>query len=117
MVESSRYCYEDFDSFDEKAAKKNLRPVILEPMRAARKEMELLSDWTKESISTLIEDIASRHNLNMGKLGQPIRVAITGGPVSPPIDTTVWLVGRERTLRRMDKAIEFISRRAAEAAG
>ena len=117
MVESSRYCYEDFDSFDEKAAKKNLRPVILEPMRAARKEMELLSDWTTESISTLIEDIASRHNLNMGKLGQPIRVAITGGPVSPPIDTTVWLVGRERTLRRLDKAIEFISRRAAEAAG
>jgi glutamyl-tRNA synthetase len=117
MVESSRYCYEDFDSFDEKAAKKNLRPVILEPMREAREEMARLSDWTKESISNLIEEVAGRHNLNMGKLGQPIRVAVTGGPVSPPIDMTVWLVGRDKALRRMDKAIEFITRRAAEAAG
>jgi len=115
MAEVSRYCYEDFDEFDPKAAKKNLRPVVLEPMRAARDELEGLADWTRENIAKLIEDVAGRYEINMGKLGQPIRVAVTGGPVSPPIDTTVWLVGRERTLRRMDAAIEFIERRAAEA--
>ncbi len=51
----------------------------------------------------------------MGKLGQPIRVAITGGSVSPPIDVTVALVGRERTLARLDKAIELIRARAENA--
>jgi glutamyl-tRNA synthetase len=52
----------------------------------------------------------------MGKLGQPIRVAVTGGPVSPPIDVTVWLVGRERALKRLDAAIQLIEERA-QAAG
>jgi glutamyl-tRNA synthetase len=53
----------------------------------------------------------------MGKLGQPIRVAVTGGSVSPPIDVTVWLVGRERTLKRLDDAIIMIEERAAASEG
>ena len=51
--------------------------------------------------------------LNMGKLGQPIRFAVTGGSVSPPIDVTVCLVGRERVLSRLDHALEIIEARAA----
>jgi glutamyl-tRNA synthetase len=115
MADSSRYCYEDFDEIDAKAAKKNLRPVILEPMVAARHQFESLPAWTRDDIAKAIDEVAGSFDLNMGKLGQPIRVAVTGGPVSPPIDTTLWLVGRERTLRRMDAAIEFIRRRAEEA--
>jgi glutamyl-tRNA synthetase len=116
MVSSSRYCFEDFDQIDPKAAKKNLRPVILEPMTAARAALEALHEWTKEGIASTIEDVAASFELNMGKLGQPIRVAVTGGPVSPPIDVTVWLVGRERTLKRLDAAIQLIQERV-QAAG
>ena len=101
---------------DPKAAKKNLRPVILEPMKAARAALEALPEWTKEGIAQTIEDVAASFELNMGKLGQPIRVAVTGGPVSPPIDVTVWLVGRERALKRLDTAIQLIEERA-QAAG
>jgi glutamyl-tRNA synthetase len=117
MVATSRYCYEDFDEIDAKAAKKNLRPVILEPMRAAREALADLDDWTKEGIAAAIEEVAARFELNLGKLGQPIRVAVTGGPVSPPIDVTVFLVGRERALRRLDEAVAIIERRAAESRG
>jgi glutamyl-tRNA synthetase len=112
MVASSRYCYEDFGEIDPKAAKKNLRPVVLEPMQSARAALEALPEWSKESIAQTIEDVAASFELNMGKLGQPIRVAVTGGPVSPPIDMTVWLVGRERTLKRLERAIQFIEERA-----
>ena len=49
----------------------------------------------------------------MGKLGQPIRVAVTSGPVSPPIDVTVWLVGQRRTIERLDHALGLIEARAA----
>ena len=112
MVASSRYCYEDFDQIDPKAAKKNLRPVILEPMKAARAALEALPEWTKRGISQTIEDVAASFELNMGKLGQPVRVAVTGGPVSPPIDVTVWLVGRERALKRLETAIQLIEERA-----
>ena len=117
MVATSRYCYEDFDEIDAKAAKKNLRPVILGPMKAARAALGELPDWTTEDIARTIEDIAASFEINMGKLGQPIRVAVTGGPVSPPIDVTVWLVGRDKALRRLDDAIAIIERRAADAGG
>jgi len=115
MAESARYCYEDFADFDAKAAKKNLRPVILEPLRAVRDVFANLADWSTDEISVAIAEVAQRFELNMGKVGQPIRVAITGGAVSPPIDVTVWLVGQERALERLDKAIAFVEARAAGA--
>jgi len=115
MVASSRYCYENFSEFDEKAAKKNLRPVILEPLKSVRQAFADLVDWSRESIAATIERVAGQYELNMGKLGQPIRVSVTGGAVSPPIDTTVWLVGKERSLERLDRAIEYIVQRAAQA--
>lgn len=113
MAASARYCYADFDAIDAGAAKKNLRPVILEPLVAVRERLAELAEWSKESIAMAIESVAGSFNINMGKVGQPIRVAVTGGSVSPPIDVTVWLVGRERTLQRLDRAIEFVQLRAA----
>ena len=113
MVASSRYCFEDFDEIDARAAKKNLRPVVLEPLRAIRQRLAGLPEWTKSGIAESIEQVAAEFELNMGKLGQPVRVAVTGGAVSPPIDVTVWLVGRDRALARLDRAIAAVEERAA----
>ncbi len=115
MVESSRYCYEDFAEPDAAAAKKYLRPVILEPLMTARKQLEALQEWEEVGIARAIESSASIHEINMGKLGQPIRVAVTGRGVSPPIDVTLALVGRNRTLMRLDNAIKLIEQRVANA--
>jgi len=115
MAESARCCYADFDEIEPKAAKKHLRPVILSAMEDIRRRFVDLAEWQAAELSVAIEDCAAAHEINMGKLGQPIRVAITGGSVSPPIDVTVALVGRERTLARLDKAIEFIRARAENA--
>lgn len=113
MAASARYCYEDFDVIDQKAAKKHLRPVILEPLRAVRARLATLTHWGKTQINEAIKEVAEEYEIGMGKLGQPLRVAVTGGPVSPPIDATLWLVGRDRTLARVDQAIVLIENRAA----
>lgn len=113
MAASARFCYAEFDEIEPKAAKKHLRPVILAAMEDIRRRFADLAEWRAAELSTTIEGCASAHEINMGKLGQPIRVAITGGSVSPPIDVTLALVGRERTLARLDKAIELIRARAA----
>jgi len=113
MAASARYCYEDFDVIDAKSAKKHLRPVILEPIRSARERLAGLSHWGQTAIAEAIEEVAADYEINMGKLGQPIRVAVTGGPVSPPIDVTLWLVGQQRTISRLDHAISLIEARAA----
>lgn len=115
MAASARFCYEDFEDIDAKSAKKHLRPVILEPLSAARDRLARLEHWGTTAISEAIGQAADDYDLNLGKLGQPIRVAVTGGPVSPPIDVTLWLVGKERTLARLDRAIGMIEERAAAA--
>jgi len=113
MAESARYCYEDFTAIEANAAKKNLRPVILEPLKAVRERLAALPVWTRGAIAAAIEETAASFNLNLGKIGQPIRVAVTGGAVSPPIDVTVWLVGQQRAIQRLDHAVELVSARAA----
>jgi len=112
MVASSRYCYEDFEEIDAKAAKKNLRPVIQEALQAARDGLAALPEWSNEAIAETIENAAASFDINMGKLGQPIRVSVTGGSVSPPIDVTLCLVGQKRTIERLDDALQLIAKRA-----
>jgi glutamyl-tRNA synthetase len=113
MASSARYCYEDFEVFDEKSAKKHLRPVILEPLISVTQKLAGLGHWGQTTIHEAIEEVAKDYDISLGKLGQPIRVAVTSGPVSPPIDVTLWLVGQGRTVARLEKAIEYIEARAA----
>ncbi len=112
MAASARYCYEDFADFDEKSAKKNLRPVIAEPLSACAERLKALASWDAESITSAIAETAEDFEIKLGKLGQPLRVAVTGGPVSPPIDVTLALVGRDKSLERIDRALQFIARRS-----
>lgn len=113
MAESARYCFEDFDEIEPTAAKKNLRLAVLEPLRDVTNRFSNLDDWKPKFLSQAIEESAATYELKMGRLGQPIRVAVTGGAVSPPIDVTLALIGRDRSLGRLQNAIKFIERRAA----
>ncbi|MEE8321475.1 MAG: glutamate--tRNA ligase [Gammaproteobacteria bacterium] len=113
MADQSYCFYSDFDSFDESAAKKHLRPVILVPLESLREQLFELKDWNSGGIHCVIQDVAEKFDLKMGKIAQPLRVAVTGGAVSPSIDDTLWMVGKQRSLARMDRAIEYIRDRAA----
>ena len=112
MARSSSYCFEDFDEIDEKAAKKHLRPVILDPLTDAYNRFENIKDWTLKNIDTAINETVDKFKINMGKLGQPIRVAITGSSMSPSINITIKLIGKDRVLKRLEKAISIVKKRA-----
>ena len=114
MVEVSRYFYEDFSEFDADAAKKHLRPVALEPLQAVAAKLEALSDWSVTAIHNAINTTAEQLGVGMGKIGMPLRVAVTGGGNSPALDITLALIGKARTLARLAKAIQFVEQRAAE---
>ena len=73
-----------------------------------RQRFSDLPRWTQEAVHEAITHVAARFELKLGQLAQPLRVALTGGSVSPPIDTTVWLMGRERSLLRIAKAIAYV---------
>jgi glutamyl-tRNA synthetase len=82
-------------------------------MITARDRLAALEHWGQTAIHEVIEQVAVDYDINMGKLGQPVRVAVTSGPVSPPIDVTLWLVGQDRTVSRLGDAIEYIEARRA----
>ena len=116
LVEMAQGCvcfYKPFDEFDADAAKKHLRPVVQEPLQALRERIAALEPWTAESIHTAINETAEQFDLKMGKIGMPLRVAVTGGGVSPSIDVTMALIGKERCLQGIDKALGFIEQRSA----
>ena len=111
MAEQSRFFYEEFAEYDETAAKKHLRPVALAPLRQVRETLAGLDAWDRESIHAAIDAAAEQQAVKFGKIAQPLRVAVTGGAVSPSIDVTLELLGRDRTLVRLERALELVERR------
>ena len=111
MAVNSRFFYQDFAAFEEKAAKKNLKAGARESLQQLRDGLVALEPWNAEAIHALVESVAEQLELKMGKVAQPLRVAVCGGAVSPPIDITVQLIGRERCLKRIDMALAYIDAR------
>ncbi|MDM8548146.1 glutamate--tRNA ligase [Candidatus Venteria ishoeyi] len=101
MAENSHFFYRDTLEYVEKPTKKNLKPTIIEPLTALTEKLEQLQTWQAEPIHECIIQTAEAFELKLGKLAQPLRVAVTGGAISPPIDVTVELIGRERSLQRL----------------
>ena len=118
MCELSKYFYQDFDKIDDKAAKQHLRPVVLEPFKALLEQLKTINDndWLAENLSQAVRIICEQLDLKMGKLAQPLRVAITGGSVSPSIDITLQLIGKSRVVARIEHAIILIEKRMAQSA-
>ncbi|MGB5438965.1 MAG: glutamate--tRNA ligase [Gammaproteobacteria bacterium] len=114
MATISEFFYRDFDEFDAKSAKKNLKTAAREPLERLRGALETLDDWQPEPLHQLVKDVAGALELNLGKVAQPLRVALAGRAASPGIDVTLYLVGREACLRRIDRALEYIAQREAE---
>lgn len=103
MAERSRYFYEEVLMTEEL---ENYFPVELTPaLEQVRDKLSSLPEWSKEAIHGVLSDGAESYGLKLGKLAQPIRVAMTGGTVSPPIDITIQLIGRERAVQRLNQAM------------
>ncbi len=114
MAEISAFFYRDFPEYDEVAAKKNLRPVAMEPLTLIRKVLAELAEWTPENLHLAVIHVAESLGLKLGKVAQPLRVAIAGRAASPGIDVTLHLVGRDACLRRIDRALDYIGKRMEE---
>ena len=116
LVEMAEQCvifYREFDDFDEGAAKKHLRPVVREPMQALKDKFSALADWQASAIEQVITGIGEQFELKMAKIGMPLRVAVTGTSMSPSIGVTMQLIGKDRCLRGIDKALKYIEERGA----
>ena len=112
MAGKSRFAYEEYGEFDERAAKKHLRPVALEPLEAVRARLHALPGWEPATLHAAVAECAEALSLNLGKVAQPLRVALTGAAASPSIELTLQMVGRDASLSRIDRAIAYVRNRS-----
>jgi glutamyl-tRNA synthetase len=113
MAEISAFFYRDFDAYEETSARKHLRPVAREPLEMVRQVLAAIDDWQPEILHQAVVDVAAELGLGLGKVAQPLRVAVVGRAASPGIDITLHLVGRDACLRRIDRALNHIAQSAA----
>jgi glutamyl-tRNA synthetase len=111
LAEISRYFYEDYADFDEKAAKKHLRPVAKAPLNLVRDKLSALTEWRADTIQDAIQASADTLEVGMGKVGMPLRVAVTGGGNSPSLDVTLELLTQKQVIARIDRGLDYIENR------
>jgi glutamyl-tRNA synthetase len=111
LAEISVYFYQEYDDFDAKAAKKHLRPVAKEALVLVQTKLATLDDWNPETIHDAINQTAEELNVGMGKVGMPLRVAVTGAGNSPSLDVTLNLLKPVQIEQRINKALKYIANR------
>jgi glutamyl-tRNA synthetase len=104
MAENSVFFFKDVTEYEPKAAAKNLTVETAPILAAAHAKLGALPEWQAPAIHTAIMAVAEERSVGLGKVAQPVRVAVSGGTVSPPIDVTLEILGREETLRRLERA-------------
>jgi glutamyl-tRNA synthetase len=112
MAHNSVFFFRDFAQYEEKAARKNLTAEAAISLRSLTDAFTALADWNAGSIHAAIDAVANLQGVGLGKVAQPLRVAVAGGPVSPPIDVTIELLGRHTTSARIERAIGWIDTHA-----
>ncbi len=108
MAEKSRYFYVDVE-YNQDAVKKAVTPDVMPALTMIRDGVAALSDWNKEAIHQVILDTAEKLELKLGKVAQPIRVAMTGDTVSPPLDITLFLLGKEKVVQRLNTILTGVA--------
>jgi len=109
MAANSTYFFRDVTAYDEKAAAKNLTAETAPILAAVQSELATLPEWRAPAIHEAVMSVAARQGVGLGKVAQPVRVAVSGGTVSPPIDVTLEIIGREAAQQRLGRAIAFIT--------
>lgn len=114
MAEVSRYFYEEYEDYEPKAAKKWFKDNSVEALERSMANLVNVTDWDVENIEKAFKSVAEDMQVGLGKVGMPLRLAITGCGVSPEMGITMKLVGKERSISRIQKTITYLKAKKAE---
>ncbi len=105
MAERAAVWFRPLEHYDEAAVAKHLNAAAEAPLAEARERFARLEAWTADSVGAALHETAEALGIGMGKVAQPLRVAITGTQVSPDISHTVYLAGQGEAVKRIDAAL------------
>ena len=105
MATNAEFFFSPRVKFDEKAADKFLNREISRPLERVRESIARVDPFIPDGVKAAFDEVLKAEGIKLGKLAQPVRVAVTGSTVSPGIFETLCLLGKERSLERIDKAL------------
>ena len=106
MALNSVFFFRAPTTYDEKAVRKHVTPEALTLLSDALQELAQLQDWSATAIHQLISNFSAARGVSLGKLAQPMRLAVCGGTVSPPIDATLAILGKLESQSRLARALD-----------
>jgi glutamyl-tRNA synthetase len=112
MAQQALFYYIEDITYEEKAAHKFLKPAALEPIRVLIDQLASLETFSEENLETAFKAVMEETGLKLGKIAQPVRVALTGRTASPGIFEITSILGKERVIARLKKAIRFIEEKS-----
>ncbi len=112
MAERAVVWYQPLTHYDEAAVAKQFVPAAVLPLQTIREALANLSEWSPAAIHAAMQSTGEKLGVGLGKIGPALRVAITGSQQSPSIDHTVYLAGRDEALKRIDVALDMLSKQA-----
>jgi glutamyl-tRNA synthetase len=110
MAQKSTFFLTELQGYEEKAAKKDLTSEAVRPLTVVLEKLTALTDWRAAAIHDIVNLTAAELQLGLGKVAQPIRVAVSGTSVSPPLDVTLEVLGRATSLARLQRALDYAAR-------
>jgi glutamyl-tRNA synthetase len=109
MAEGARFLATDQIPYEEKAVAKHMRPEALPPLVDLHDRLAAIDEWTEGALEAAFDEVRARHDdLPVGRLAQPVRIAITGRAASPGIFETLAVLGKRRAVGRIAEAIHFL---------
>ncbi len=114
MAEAAVYFYQAPSGYDEKAARKHFKTGTAQILLDLADALEKAPAWNGDTLHRMVAEFAEQQQLKMGKVGMPLRVALTGGSNSPDIGITLALVGRKESLRRIRQAAQWIQAKQSQ---
>ena len=111
MAQQALFYFADDIDYEEKAAKKFLKPAVLDALKLLISQFELLADFSEENLENAFKTVMDQTGLKLGKIAQPVRVALTGKTASPGIFEVTAIIGKDKVISRLQKAIQFIEAR------
>lgn len=108
LCQSSEFLYQNIEEYDSKAVKKNFTQDKINVLQELKTRLSAIKNWKTENIHAQIKSTADSMDLKMGNVAPVLRLAVTGGADSPSIDLTLELLGIDKTVNRINRAIEYI---------
>ena len=109
LTSSVKYLFDDKVTYDQKNAEKFLTGESAAVVELIKNELLSIEQWQVESLGEVVKSVVTDTGLKFPQVAQPLRVALTGSTNSPSIDQTLWLVGKQKSLNRLDQALRYIN--------